>query len=59
MVPKLGDFVYVIEDKDKHLLATEVIANFQSRVIPHLQELESGPIHGDFNEQNILGLVVF
>lgn len=54
-VPKLVDFVYVIADEQKHSLSMEVIENFKSNVIPFLQELESGPIHGDFNEQNILG----
>ena len=33
----------------------EVIENFKSNVVPLLEELESGPIHGDLNEQNILG----
>jgi hydroxylysine kinase len=54
-VPKLVDFVYVIADEQKHSLSMEVVENFKSNVIPFLQELESGPIHGDFNEQNILG----
>ncbi|EFX76488.1 hypothetical protein DAPPUDRAFT_306142 [Daphnia pulex] len=53
-VPKLVDFVYVIADEQKHSISMEVIENFKSNVIPFLQELESGPIHGDFNEQNIL-----
>lgn len=58
-VPKLCDFAYVIQDEVKHSLAVEIIENFQSHVIPHLHELECGPIHGDFNEQNILGLITF
>ncbi|XP_057380551.1 hydroxylysine kinase-like isoform X2 [Daphnia carinata] len=53
-VPKLCDFIYVIKDDHKHELAMEVIDNFKSHVLPHLQKLKSGPIHGDFNEQNIL-----
>ena len=55
-VPQLTNFVYVLQDKNKHTLAMEVINNFQSYVLPNLDGLESGPIHGDFNEQNILGL---
>lgn len=57
-VPKLSDFAYVIKDEQKHKLAMEVVDNFKTNVLPHLQKLESGPIHGDFNEQNILGLLV-
>lgn len=37
----------------------DVVNNFKSNVLPHLKDLESGPIHGDFNEQNILGQFVF
>lgn len=59
-VPKLTDFVYVIQDEQKHSLSMTmtVIENFKSNVLPLLENLESGPIHGDFNEQNILGLII-
>lgn len=53
-VPKLTDFVYAIEDEQKRSLSVAVIDNFKSNVLPLLEHLESGPIHGDFNEQNIL-----
>ncbi|KAI9554916.1 hypothetical protein GHT06_020196 [Daphnia sinensis] len=53
-VPKLCDFTYVIKYGHKYKLAMEVIDNFKSHVVPHLQKLKAGPIHGDFNEQNIL-----
>ncbi len=54
-VPKLVDFAYAVQDEQRHKLAMEGIENFISHVVPRLQDLESGPIHGDFNEQNILG----
>ena len=45
----------MIQDERKHSLSMEVIENFIYNVLPLLDELENGPIHGDFNEQNILG----
>ena len=45
----------MIKDEHKKTLVMDVINNFKSNVLPHLKDLESGPIHGDFNEQNILG----
>ena len=45
----------MIQDERNHSLSMEVIENFIYNVLPLLDELENGPIHGDFNEQNILG----
>jgi len=47
--------VFAVQDEARRALAVQVIENFQSSVVPHYGKLASGPIHGDLNEQNILG----
>jgi len=54
-VPKLTDFTFAIQDDERRALVTEVIEGFKSSVVPCYANLQSGPIHGDLNEQNILG----
>ena len=54
-VPTLTEFAYAVADEDRRRLAVEVIANFKENVVPHYNQLLCGAIHGDFNEQNILG----
>ncbi|XP_052749479.1 hydroxylysine kinase [Galleria mellonella] len=53
-VPELDKFKYVIKDSEKLDLAEEVIEEFKYAVVPRLEELERGVIHGDVNEMNIL-----
>ncbi|XP_047036807.1 hydroxylysine kinase [Helicoverpa zea] len=53
-VPELDKFKYVIKDAEKLDLAEEVIEEFKYAVVPRLDELEKGVIHGDVNEMNIL-----
>lgn len=53
-VPKLKDFLFAVEDPERVSLMTEIIETFNQEVVPHLDELETGIIHGDVNEQNIL-----
>ncbi|CAH0697273.1 unnamed protein product [Spodoptera exigua] len=53
-VPELEKFKYVIKDAEKLELAEEVIEEFKYAVLPRLDELEKGVIHGDVNEMNIL-----
>nr|XP_026498142.1 hydroxylysine kinase [Vanessa tameamea] len=53
-VPDLDKFKYVIKDAEKLDLAEEVIEEFKYAVLPRLDELEKGVIHGDINEMNIL-----
>jgi hydroxylysine kinase len=57
-VPKLKEFVFAVEDEERRALAVQVIENFQSSVVPHYGKLACGPIHGDLNEQNILGKTI-
>lgn len=58
-VPKLKEFVFAVQDEERRALAVQVIENFQSSVVPHYGKLARGPIHGDLNEQNILGNFMF
>lgn len=53
-VPDLERFKYVIKDQEKLDLVEEVIEEFKYAVVPRLNELEQGVIHGDVNEMNIL-----
>ncbi|KAL0810682.1 hypothetical protein ABMA28_010012 [Loxostege sticticalis] len=53
-VPHLDKFKYVIKDSEKLDLAEEVIEEYKYAVVPRLDELEKGVIHGDVNEMNIL-----
>ncbi|KAI8423436.1 hypothetical protein MSG28_012569 [Choristoneura fumiferana] len=53
-VPELDKFKYVIKDEEKHDLAEEVIEEFKYAVVPKLDELERGVIHGDVNEMNVI-----
>ncbi|CAG9792288.1 unnamed protein product [Diatraea saccharalis] len=53
-VPHLEKFKYVIKDAEKLDLAEEVLEEFKYAVVPRLDELERGVIHGDVNEMNVL-----
>ncbi|CAG4972392.1 unnamed protein product [Colias eurytheme] len=53
-VPELEKFKYVIKDAEKLDLVEEVIEEFKYAVVPHLEELEKGVIHGDVNEMNVV-----
>lgn len=53
-VPDLEKFKYVIKDAEKLDLVEEVIEEFKYAVVPRLDDLEKGVIHGDVNEMNIL-----
>jgi len=43
-----------IRGADRRALCTEILAEFEAKVTPLIPRLESGLIHGDYNEQNIL-----
>ena len=42
-------------DETRRALSVKVIENFEKVVVPEYHQLLSGAIHGDLNEQNILG----
>ncbi|CAB3366435.1 Hypothetical predicted protein [Cloeon dipterum] len=52
--PKLVDFLFAVTEEDKKKLVADVIAAFNDRVMPLIETLPKGMIHGDFNEHNIL-----
>ena len=54
MVPELDKFKYVIKDSEKLDLVEEVIEEYKYAIVPRMDELEKGVIHGDVNEMNVL-----
>ncbi|XP_012269711.2 hydroxylysine kinase [Athalia rosae] len=53
-VPKLKDFVFAVKDTDRISMVNDIISRFEVEVIKNIGKLETGIIHGDLNEQNIL-----
>lgn len=53
-VPKLKEFLYVLENEEEKRIVSEVIASFEEKVLAIVDRLEKGIIHGDLNEQNIV-----
>ncbi|XP_063633629.1 hydroxylysine kinase [Cydia splendana] len=53
-VPELDKFKFVIKDQEKLDLVEEVIEEFKYAVVPRLDELERGVVHGDVNEMNLI-----
>lgn len=53
-VPKLKDFLYVLNDHARKALVEEVIETFENKVLSQLDTFDTQIIHGDFNEQNII-----
>lgn len=53
-VPRLRDFVYAVENAERRFIVENVIARFEGEVIENMDNLETGMIHGDLNEQNII-----
>lgn len=52
-VPKLQDFVYVVNEGQRQMVE-DIIIDFQKKVLDKFETFEKQMIHGDFNEQNIL-----
>lgn len=53
-VPQLRDFLFAVKEENRKKLVTEIIQSFTTEIVPKLEKLEKGLIHGDVNEQNIL-----
>lgn len=53
-VPQLKLFLSAITDEKKNNIVKCIIQEFKDRVLTVRNNLESGMIHGDFNEQNII-----
>jgi hydroxylysine kinase len=52
--PKVKEYIFAVDNEDHKKLVTSIIDAFLNEVEPVKDQLASGPIHGDFNEQNIL-----
>lgn len=52
--PCILEFLYVFSDDKKVSMVNKIIREFKEQVLSVADNLKSGIIHGDFNEQNIL-----
>lgn len=53
-LPELRKFVYAVEDVGRQALVRQIVDEFERDVLKHLKKFDSGIIHGDFNEHNII-----
>ncbi|GAB1866578.1 Hydroxylysine kinase [Camponotus japonicus] len=53
-LPRIQQFTYAIKSSLDKQLVHDVIVTFQKEVLPIVDRLEQGFIHGDLNEQNII-----
>ncbi len=53
-IPQVKNFLNAIGDEGHRNMCRDIIDAFESEVLTVQDQLESGIIHGDFNEQNIL-----
>lgn len=53
-VPKILEVLPCIDNKERRCLVNDVVKLFKKDVLDCLEDLPTGIIHGDFNEQNIL-----
>ncbi|KAJ8924242.1 hypothetical protein NQ315_007034 [Exocentrus adspersus] len=52
--PELRQFIFAVTDESRKKTILEIINEFETRVLPLSDTFQSGLIHGDFNEQNII-----
>ncbi|TMW54879.1 hypothetical protein DOY81_000112 [Sarcophaga bullata] len=53
-VPKLRDFLYVLQDHSRKEIIEEIIREYESIVLSKIDNFDAQIIHGDFNEQNLV-----
>lgn len=53
-VPKLRDFLYVLQDHSRKEIIEEIINEFETIVLTKIDNFDAQIIHGDFNEQNLV-----
>jgi len=53
-VPAVAEHTWVVTEPARRAMSDQVIAQFCERVIPQLDQLPQGMLHGDLNEQNLL-----
>jgi len=54
LAPEIKQYYHIVKDKNKLNIIETVIDEFEHQVLPQLNDLPSGIVHGDLNEQNIL-----
>ncbi|XP_011496885.1 PREDICTED: hydroxylysine kinase [Ceratosolen solmsi marchali] len=53
-VPKLRDFLFVLDDKKDVNLIEKIIVDFETKVLSIIKNLDEGIVHGDLNDDNII-----
>jgi len=53
-IPQVKKFVHAVKDENQRNMCEEIFDSFEKEVLARIDQLETGIIHGDFNEQNIL-----
>lgn len=53
-IPQVVPFLDAVTDPNRRQMCSDILEAFNKEVIPLQSQLETGIIHGDFNEQNIL-----
>lgn len=53
-VPKIAEFLYVLESEEDKRIVSDVIISFEEKVLRSMDRFDKGIIHGDLNEQNIV-----
>ena len=53
-IPQVKNFLHAITDEQRSSMCKDIFDEFSDKVMSIKESLETGIIHGDFNEQNIL-----
>lgn len=53
-VPQLREFLFATDDENDRNLVEQIVTTFEQKVLSILNTLESGMIHGDLNENNMI-----
>ncbi|XP_046661848.1 hydroxylysine kinase [Homalodisca vitripennis] len=52
--PKIKEYLFVVDDVTKTATVADVIQQFEENILSRFENLQSGMIHGDINEVNLL-----
>ncbi|KAF0288197.1 Hydroxylysine kinase [Amphibalanus amphitrite] len=53
-VPRVAQFTWVVKDPTRRHMAEQAVERFTKEVVPVIDQLPQGMLHGDLNEQNLL-----
>lgn len=53
-IPQVANFLHAVADESRRQMCAAIFDEFSAQVLSQMDQLETGIIHGDFNEQNIL-----